>query len=374
MKAPPPRSSPYAEEGTRAHECLDKILKTGSPIRTLKELEAKYGSEMLDHAATAADLILTAAIGADFMHCETKVDLSFVHPGAFGTVDAAVVREFDELTVIDFKYGAGHAVSPENNSQLIYYALGLAHLHHYNFAKVRLVIIQPRVEGGKWSEWTMSISDLKTWAEKFKRGIRDCEAPDPYLLAGEHCKFCPAKVICPEISNKALAQAKLEFRAEPPGALEVKVPDVGDLILESVPAILDAIPRVETWIEAVKEYAFNQLSAGKPIRGYKLVEKRGTRKWLKPGEVLNAEAIERFGPKCLTEPELKSPAQFEKLGEAAAEFVKENSTSVSSGLTMVKDTDKRPSTSQVQIDFAEPVQSESAWKSKNITKKGKKKT
>src|SRR5690606_28337427 len=81
---------------------------------------------------------------------ETKVALKQVGPGLFGTLDYAWVDEWGELTVIDYKYGQGVAVFPvdengKGNSQLMYYAAGLANKFHYEFDSVKLVIIQPRV-------------------------------------------------------------------------------------------------------------------------------------------------------------------------------------------------------------------------------------
>ena len=61
----------------------------------------------------------------DFHAIEAKVALTHMDPGAFGTADFVHYSRLNkELTVVDFKYGAGIPVDVINNKQLLYYALG----------------------------------------------------------------------------------------------------------------------------------------------------------------------------------------------------------------------------------------------------------
>ena len=61
------------------------------------------------------------------------------------------------LTVIDFKYGKGVAVSADHNSQMMLYALGALELFDalYDIAEIRMVIFQPRIQN--LSECTMPL-------------------------------------------------------------------------------------------------------------------------------------------------------------------------------------------------------------------------
>ena len=98
---------------------------------------------MVLYGEAAADYILwlwKEAPGSEIL-VETRIPLSFIHPEAFGTFDAAIVDYFGTLHVFDYKYGQGHAVSPTGNLQMILYGLGLAHRYQYNFKRVRLWII-----------------------------------------------------------------------------------------------------------------------------------------------------------------------------------------------------------------------------------------
>lgn len=75
------------------------------------------------------------------------MDFSRYVPSGFGTGDCVIVAD-DVLTVIDFKYGKGVAVSADHNSQMMLYALGALQLFDalYDIAEIRMVIFQPRIQ------------------------------------------------------------------------------------------------------------------------------------------------------------------------------------------------------------------------------------
>lgn len=344
-KAPPQVESDYAIEGTNAHECVEKLLAADNRDATAAFLRGKYGKEMVDHANEAVTNIEARRTKDAILLSETKVSLEFVAPDMFGTVDAAVVELYGRLTVIDFKYGAGIVVDPEDNPQLLYYALGLAHQYDYNFAEVAIVIIQPRgqSDAGPVREWVTDIATLKSWAKKFKLAVDRAKAPNAALAAGDHCRFCPAAAICPQISKKALGKAKGVFGPLEPSNPPSLLPSPADLALSldtNLGEILSGCDELDTWIKAVREYAFSRAQKGKPVPGWKLVEKRSIRKWADI-EAASKSARKTFGDVAFTEPELLSPAQMEKKVLASDRFIELHVTNVSSGVTLVPDSDKR---------------------------------
>lgn len=367
-KAPPIVSGPWAEEGTTAHACLELVLKEHfhkhigieEIIEGLSAIEL-FDKEILSNIKIAANAIsemANTAQGAEVL-IEKKVDLSFVYPNTFGTVDCALVEEFGTLTIVDLKYGAGVPVEARENSQLIFYALGLAHEREYNFSEIKLVIIQPRAESEENTpikEWTFSIDELFSWKQKFVEGIDACEDPNAPFISGEHCRFCPAKAICPEISSVAMKKALIDFDME---LGEIKLPALTDKTpLDFLPQALDASEKLSVWIKALKEAAFNALSRGERIPGWKLVEKRGTRKWIDP-EKAQKDAYALFGENIF-DTKLKTPASLQKIeGVAKKElkaFTKEYSTDISSGTTLVPESDPRPaSLTFAENDFAEEL-------------------
>lgn len=356
-RAPKQRESEYAKEGTDAHSCLEVILKnhTNKPYTAAQMLKKKFPDEMVAHALTAYKEIEARLSPGVTLLTETKVDLTFVGPDMFGTVDCAIVEEFGRLIVIDYKYGAGVPVDPENNTQLLYYALGLAHKYNYNFTEVVLMIIQPRAphERGPVREWVIGIDELVSWEKKFKDGVERVNDPLADFNAGDWCRWCPGAVMCPAIKDRALKEAQVDFNDDLT-ALAVPHPTTPMTVLH-LSTILTAIEKLEVWIGAVKEHAFHVLERGGEIKGWKLVQKRSIRKWT--NEKAAQVAKKKFGQDAFTEPELLSPAQLEKAlsnqKSLVADFIKQYASDISSGLTLVPESDKRPAMTKAQDQFDE---------------------
>lgn len=373
-KAPPAKSSAYADEGTKAHEVLETILKayisgTG-PRRTAMNLERDYPKEMVEHALWAFKEIEKRMTPKINLFCEQKVFLPFIDEDFFGTLDISMVEEFSTLTIADYKYGAGIAVEPENNAQLISYALAELHKYDYNFDEVRILILQPRAfhEKGPIREWVTDVDTILSWGKKFKNAIEESKKVKPDIKAGSHCRFCPAAVICPEIGNKSLRQAQIEFDTaidETP-----KLPEPEKIQIKNLGNILTACEYIESWIDKVREHAFHVLERGENVKGWKLVPKRSTRKWTDSTKT-QKEALKAFGEDALSSPELLSPAQLEKI--AGKEWVTERVTDVSSGLTLVQDSDKRQAINQLEKDFGsdKPKKTDNKVKTTKKLSKGK---
>lgn len=349
QNAPVSGSSEYASEGTEAHECHEFLLKNRAKF-TAAQVQARkrWPDDMVDHAIDSVQFIVNKAADAGKdaeILCETKVDLSFVAPEMFGTVDAAIVDVFGTLWVIDYKYGAGVPVEVKDNSQLIYYALGIAHKYGYNFEEVILVVVQPRAEhiDGPIRWHQMSIDELMSWEFKFRDAAALTEDPLANLEPGDWCRWCPAKAICPSISDLALKQAQVDFAPEQSPEVVLPVPNM--IRPELLSNILQGIEKLETWIEGVKEHAFAVMSRGAKVPGFKLVQKRSIRKWIDP-EKTAAKADMVYGDDAF-ERKLLSPAQFEKhvKTDGAGKFIAKHSSNESSGLTLVNESDKRPAVS-----------------------------
>lgn len=343
---PPQPESKYAKEGTDAHHCLEILLSDPKKfIQNQKKLKKEFGTEMVEYAADAAQEIWKRLTPGASLQAETEIDLGFVYPEMFGTCDALIVEEFGRLTVIDFKYGAGIPVDPENNSQLIYYALGAAHKFDFNFTEVCLVIIQPRAihDRGTVREWVMGIDDLMAWEETFRLGVKGALDEKATANAGDWCRFCPASVNCPALSTQALEDARADF--DPiRGTINLPI----DLEPDQLARTLRAIDKIEVWIESVRKFAFASLEQGRKVPGFKLVEKRSIRKWTDL-EKATQDAKKKFGDKAFSV-DLLSPAQLEKTCQAK-EWVAQYSSSISSGLTMVPENDKRQAVNQLELDF-----------------------
>lgn len=212
----PDKPSKWAEEGTRAHELLEKFLKMlisgGFIVRPRSTPD--YPEEMILYAEKTARFIYDLykrTPGSEIL-VETKIYLDFINPAMFGTFDGAVIDHFGTLHVFDFKYGAGVTVSPRSNLQMIFYALGLAYLHHWNFKKVRVWIDQPRIRGYDGPVyWELSTMALKPWADIFRKRVLYVEKNPNEFKEGAWCHWCRAKGVCPPKRAAKVAKAAEVF-------------------------------------------------------------------------------------------------------------------------------------------------------------------
>jgi len=328
----PDKSSPFAKEGTAAHELAELCLNTGFDadrflgemvdLKATGPMRVRHGEpdfddswpvtdEMAGAVQTYVDEVRSAAFANPDCEYEIEARLDLTHiPGMeFGTGDAVI---FDparkRLTVIDLKYGKGKAVSAERNPQLMTYALGAARrFHNRGVHEVELVIVQPRAMGEPIKRWQTDILDLQEFTAELTAGAEATQAPDAPLVAGAHCDFCKAAAICPANAGLAYEIAQAEFGIND----EIQLPDVATMPPADLARTLEHVSLLETWCRRVKEHAHAEAEHGRVPPGWKLVAKRAFRKWRSDEtavaklEELGFEGEEVFVTK------LKSPAQVE---------------------------------------------------------------
>jgi hypothetical protein len=155
--------------------------------------------------------ILAKNPGAE-LRIEHKFHLASLHEDLWGTCDCVIVLPFERLIVLDYKHGQGVAVDAEENSQGMMYARGAA--EGEDLEDIEIVIVQPRAPHpqGPVRSWNISRTDLFTWADEVllpaALATNDPNAP---LVAGSHCKFCPAGAVCPEKRREAFEAASMAF-------------------------------------------------------------------------------------------------------------------------------------------------------------------
>lgn len=364
-KAPPQEESKYAAEGTRAHECLEFIVKRfGSIDKVRTEALKKWPADMVDHAIASAKTVFKLKPSPEAkLLIETRVILKHIDKGLFGTLDYAWVDEWGELVIIDFKYGAGVPVLPfdedtgEPNSQLMYYASGIAVKYDYEFSHIKLAIIQPRVwreDENPLTEGKTTIKALRDFEKKVKAAVAEAKkpglkpTPPPEDHSENWCRWCPAASFCPAISVMQLKNVDIKFDVES-GIDANTMPEVTALTPETIGKVLDACDLLDVWISKVRSVAFQMAVKGEKISGRKLVEKRSVRYWL---EEAYKAASNTFGSKAF-KTEMLSPAQLEKaLGKDAKGFTEKYTDNKSSGYSLVGLKDKRPEVSSTVVDFS----------------------
>lgn len=208
----PDKDSVWSLEGTHAHEVLENFLRKWQGLDLLPVKSPLPAMRIHVEKAGAFILGIYGKAKGSRLVSETRVHLPFVHPEAFGTLDASVVEYFGTLHVIDFKYGAGVLVSAKENLQMIFYAMGVAHQHGWDFQRVRLWILQPRIGNGEPTFWDISIGELKAYVDVFKRAVERVEKEPDTFVEGKHCWFCKAKGVCPLKQDLKFKKAKEIFK------------------------------------------------------------------------------------------------------------------------------------------------------------------
>jgi hypothetical protein len=273
----PDTSSPYAKEGTLAHEIAEfkarnYFIET-LPKRTFTSKLNKfkkdelYQNEMDEYTENYLEYVKEVAMrypSKPYIALEKKIDFSKYVPDGYGTCDCIMIHGND-MHIIDFKYGKGVPVSAENNSQLMLYALGAleAYCMLYQIETVHLSIFQPRIDNISCFE--ISAANLLSWAV----GEVEPKAKLAYdgigdFKAGGHCRFCKAQAQC-----RAKAESIISvFPVKDEPAL---------LTDDEIGFILAKAKELVSWSNAVEEYALNAILSGKEILGWKAVEGRSVR-------------------------------------------------------------------------------------------------
>lgn len=264
------------------------------------------------------------------------------HPDFYGTVDFAAYGT-DELDVVDFKYGEGIVVDPDNNFQMMYYAFGIIHdrmsrgVEVRSDRLVRLTIVQPRAyhEDGPIRSWETTAGEIVHWAENVLLPAMEAAEVDQTFDTGKWCRFCPAKLLCPMLTSLFGAAAKANPKA---------IPNFRSERLGLEYAQREA---VKFYLKALEDEIMRRNMTGNTVPGTKLVLKKSNRVFRDGAE---EKFKELFGAEALTPAMLKSPAEMEKIGPAAKKLVREFAYMPNNGYTVAGEDDKRP---EVKVEKTE---------------------
>lgn len=343
---PPQATSPYAAEGTSAHEMAERCLKYNmDAIDCVGKDRAEFTEEMAEAVQIYLNVIRADMaqykVHPDDLQIEHKFHLTHIDTNAFGTNDANLKVAFTKIIVYDYKHGAGVAVGAEDNRQGLYYAVGAAYGEEMD--EVEIVIVQPRAihKDGPIRRWTVSKAELDEFAEALKERIEATRDPTAACKAGPWCKktFCPAMAICPAIRGRVERDAMVVFNEKPLKTL----PRPEEITPLTLRRLLDGMPLIEEWLKAVWAYAEQKANNGEKIHGYKLVRGReGNREWIENAEgKLIIFMSEKKIDVDIYKSELLSPAQMEKLGKDFKKWASNLTTRSEGKIIMVPEDDPR---------------------------------
>jgi len=333
-KMPPKPSSKYANEGTLLHSAMDALLS----MDDAEVIGMTYEGEVLTDTLYAEKVVPALAALDEIdpdqqMEFITESQVSFgkLLPDAFGTTDL-LGRLGNKAVVLDWKFGDGVPVEAEENMQLMYYAAAAMRTKETKWVfdgvdEIEFVIVQPP----HVKRWTTNKKRIKRFQTQLIEAVKMSEAPDAPLKAGDHCRWCAAKPLCPVMTGAVDRAAQVKIK---------------ELDINHINAYLKNADILEGWISDLRALAFQMMEAGTKLPDWKLVSKRATRKWVDPKVAetkLTELGIDPYAPK-----EVLSPAQAEKaLKKVKAELPVDLVVSVSSGSTLASADDPRPEVLQI---------------------------
>lgn len=295
---PPP--SPWAEDGTEAHELLEFALK--GRFRNSIEALCSFPQTWTHRADDEESRCDSVQVALDYVYelldsypdailvCEHTATLRTpLTDDCGGTNDVCViVPSLQLLYVVDFKHGAGVAVEVVENKQLLLYGLlaidgmqDLLRAHQTTGFTITLAIVQPRAfhPAGPVREWLVPDGRFTRYLAEVEDAIIECEADKPTLTPGEEqCRWCVAKTTCVALEQKAMQAVSVNF-ASVRDVRQALLPQPHQIPADRLSYILQCQSMVEQWFADCYEHALSLAKAGHYIPGFKLVEADARRKW-----------------------------------------------------------------------------------------------
>lgn len=329
-------SSPsrFAMEGTAGHTIAERLLTRYFTNPRLPANAETYIGRVIDGVIVDEELVdavkqyvgqvleiyvdLTTGNNADpdvEVYLEETV---YVTEHCWGTADVIMYSPLHKLVhVIDLKTGKGSAVTAENNTQLMIYAVGFSkRFPPEQINEFYLHIMMPRhPTADPHSIYHLYRAELQHWSDTVLMPTLDLLS-DPnnyddliYNPSPKACEWCNHRGQCKALMDVSLKLASLEFekyKEIPPSEITPRVPHVlSEMTPEERKWLWEVLPMVQDWINSVKEaFLEEMLESNLELPGYKLVESTKFRKFDLPdeemAEVLQSAGIEPYKKKLIS--------------------------------------------------------------------------
>lgn len=343
----PDSGSAYAAEGTTAHALLEqaiiawKMPSEVDPATLGDNVDRSYiNAEMNDCIDLVYEYIRDQRdrTKAETLYSEQRYPLGGYLGGGWGTADVTMIAG-TTLHIMDLKYGKGVPVDPKENPQLMLYALGAYGMFNdlMGFENVVLHIMQPRINGGVFASWKLTVKKLLQFGEKVKKAVTATQSASPKFKAGDWCRFCKAKAFC-------MARASTCTSLAPVSAKEANT-----IPADQIAAYLKTGEDVAAWVKDLKEYALGLCLSGETVKGLKAVEGLSRRRWSDQEAAFKKLQENGIEEALLYDRTPKTLAQLEKelgarnFNAIAAEFV----IKPQGAPTLVSESDKRPAITNI---------------------------
>ena len=327
----------HADRGTLLHNVIADVLEFNEAPE--KYLGTKYNDqvlteELIDEKITVALAALEEIDPTNVMafKIETRVGFGDFLPGVFGSTDL-LGRIGKRAIVLDWKFGDGVLVSAEENEQLLFYAAAAMRTEESKWifegaTEIECIIVQPP----EIRRWVTTPQRVALFEQELRRAVHESHSEAASMAAGDHCRWCAAKPICPKMTGQVERVMQTKLQALP---------------IDQIAIQLEQADAIESYIKDLRTLATQMLEHGVRVPGFKLVAKRGTRQWTSE-DAVDAWVDANGLTKEAYESKLRSPAQMEKvLKKYKKELPPELVVSVSSGSTLAPESDSRPAVLQI---------------------------
>ena len=333
QKMPPQPSNKYADEGTLLHNVIAEIVMSDKHPEEF--LHTKYNDqiltlELIDNKLVPALAALDVIDPNKEMEieAETRVGFGDLLPDVFGSTDL-IGRIGNKAIVLDWKFGDGVAVEVEENPQLMFYAAAAMRTEETKWAfdgveEIEMVIVQPP----QVKRWVTTPARIAKFEKDLVKAVKLAQQPNAELKIGDHCRWCTAKPICPQMTGAV------------DRALQTKI---DDLDAPMISAYLKNADMLEQWISDLRALALQMLDSGARLPEYKLVAKRAIRQWTDEDKAKVALFAYGLTESEVMETSIISPAKAEKALKKRKQALPDDLVvAISSGNTLASADDPRP--------------------------------
>lgn len=244
-----------------------------------------------------------------------------------GRYDVGFVDQQGNLCIEDLKYGSWTIVEPEENWQLISYAIGEIIRRGESFNEVRLTIHQPRAhhEKGISRTWSLPYNQLIEYKRRIEERLMTIAQGDRTLQTSEQCKYCEAANSCPAM-NKAFHRL-LDYSSD---FFQDELTD------KELSRQLDLVKRAEELVkikkDSLNELGIERVKQGRLIPGYVQKESYTNYVWR---DNISPEAIKIMTGVDVIEKKFMTPAKAKQAG-VDKDLVAQLSTRRLKGMSLVK--------------------------------------
>jgi hypothetical protein len=145
-----------------------------------------------------------------------------------------------------------------------------------------LTILQPQSidpDAEMVSSVTVTHAELDEFITIYRAACEEALSPSPRLEKGAHCRFCPARPICPAHTAPLLDLAQFEVPTPLPLGGAFAAPPSKDAYLQLLSDGLKLIDAIKNISAALREQAKRALDSGDLVPGYTLSAGRAERHW-----------------------------------------------------------------------------------------------